>query len=98
MEFSKHSETCAFTVFSGIATFYVFRPLLFWVSPFGYYFESETAKIIANHDGDDDFCVVKVFMAFLDTRVSQAYEMSVREKRVYTKQVSFLPRFFFTLC
>ena len=46
MEFSKHSETCAFTVFSGIATFWVSRPLLFWVSPLGYYFESQTAKII----------------------------------------------------
>ena len=39
-------QTCVFTVFSDIATFWVSRPILIWVSPLGYYFESETAKII----------------------------------------------------
>ena len=41
-----------------------------------------------NSDHTIDFCVVKVFMAFLETRVSQAYEMSMSKKRVHTKQTT----------
>ena len=42
-----------------------------------------------NSDHTIDFCVVKVFMAFLETRKSsQAYEMSVSKKRVHTKRTT----------